>query len=190
MPWYPAQIRTRMQTFLALASTQFYRGGDPNFDGTRLVLQFPINTNDFTVNANLAPCGGGYGVEVSELFTELVGDQTAQIFVLGHEYGHGMTQAVMQSAQLNNLTGPCHEIIADLISAYLLGLMGIAPATLIHSLNGVGEHVFNTHANSAQAGHHPTGELRVAYINTLTTLLHDFSFQDSLRAVLLSLGCR
>lgn len=189
MAWYPAVVRRQMQTFLNLAGEEFYGGAQPAADAGNLVPDIQIDYDDNTVNANLFPLGAGLGVMVSELFTQLVDDQNAQVFVLGHEYGHGMTATVMQLANLRNLTGPCEEVIADLISAYLLSLMQIAPNALMNSLRGAQQHVFNTHANMVQAGHHPAGDDRIAYINTLATLLPHFSFADSVKGILMSLGC-
>jgi len=190
MSWKPAYIREQMRRFLALASKEFYGGGTPNWDGTNLVVDIQIDENDMTVNANLSPFGGGYGVLVSELFTLMVEDQIAQVFVLGHEYGHGMTETVMQAAGLTNLSGPAHEVIADLISAYILSRMGIAPDQLVRALETAKEHVFNTHANQQQAGHHPEGDDRISYIQTLNVIMEGgHTFPQALFLLLEQLGC-
>ena len=191
MPWNPAQLRNRMQAFLIQAGHDFYGGAAPSWDGTGLVADIQIDFDDMTVNANLTPLGAGWGVMVSELFTQLVDDQNAQVFVLGHEYGHGMTETVMQLVNLHNLTGPAQETIADLISAYVLMRIGMAPMVLVNALQGAKEHVFNTHANMAAAGHHPVADDRIRTIFDTSELIvrHEQSFEDSCRAMLMSLGC-
>jgi hypothetical protein len=138
------------------------------------------------VNASLYPFQGGLGIMATDLFIQVVQNATAKIFVVGHELGHGMSWIAAQAAGLTGQISPKgDEVIADLISAYILGLMGVSHSQLTSALKEEKETIFNSFANAHRSGQHPSGDDRIAYIDTLDSLLGaGHSFTDALQAIL------
>ena len=112
-----------------------------------------------------------YGVEISEGVVRMPTGQSRD-FVIAHEYGHLFSEKVAEGMKLPGVGGKATEVIADLISAYLLietWNAGGPPTkrklledTLIAGLERDKAKVFG-----GESGDHPSGEKRIEYIKTL-----------------------
>ena len=80
------------------------------------------------------------------------------------------------------------EVIADLISAFLINRGGEPWSSIMKSLgNWRNTDIFDD-ANEQNRGHHPVGDMRVTYIKSLFSLLASGeSFEDAVKAIIWSL---
>ena len=162
----------------------FYGGGDFKVFGTYTVAPRLTVTPGFLPNGNLTPIPGNrMGINVTRGLLAL--PDTALMFALGHELGHGFSEAALTTIGLHATGGCITEIIADLGSAYVLSLSGFAWKDIRDTATrGVALGIFD----AGWSGDHPPGAMRADCVNSFAEIMQDGTdFTLAAKAVCLSM---
>lgn len=185
MPLSQSQAEAALGGLIDAASRLFYDGGPFTvFGAYRVVPRVSLEPGAIP-NGNLIPLNEReMGLSVSRGMLAIE-DDTALRFALGHELGHGFSEALLTRVGLPGIGGSPTEVIADLGSAYLLSRTGSTWDEIVTAVRGWRRSgIFDENAS----GDHPGGADRASYVQTLRTLiLEGHTFEDAAKAICMSL---
>lgn len=174
----------RLRPMIKTVGDTFYRGGDFKVFGTYVVAPRLEVTSGITPNGNLIPIPGNrMGITVTRGLLAL--EDAGVMFALGHELGHGFSEAALDTIGLSAAGGCITEVIADLGSAYLLSVSGFTWSTITDiAVRGVTIGIFDP----GWSGDHPPGRMRADCVQSLAELMQGGAdFTMSAKAVCLSM---
>ncbi|MGZ5790353.1 MAG: M48 family metalloprotease [Burkholderiaceae bacterium] len=167
------QAEDVLRDFLPRVRRLFYNGGTFEMAGMPVVARITIEPEQY-VDAVPAIVGDGIGVGVTQPLLD-VGNDNAIKFALAHELGHGFSERVLRNCNLQGVSGPVTEVIADLGAAYLLANSGVSWQYILDTVDDwQTSGIFTANKN----GDHPPGAQRATYVHSLFSLLqsgHDFN---------------
>ncbi len=137
---------------------------EASYDGVAITNEIVVETDASSVNAIGTITEKGWGLEVSDLFTQLVTNNAAISFVLGHELSHFFSGQLVKRMGWSHLEGEGNEILPDLLSAYVLVQMGNSWDAIINGVKEEQTNVFNSLANDSHSGQHPVASDRIGYL--------------------------
>lgn len=174
----------RLRPMIRTVGDLFYGGGDFTIFGTYVMAPRLIVTGGITPNGNLTPIPGNrMGISVTRGLLNL--PDTAALFALCHELGHGFSEAALETIGMKGVGGCVTEVIADLGAAYLLSQSGVTWAAITDvAVRGVTLGIFD----AGWSGDHPPGRMRADCVQSLATLMQDGDeFGLAAKAVCLSM---
>lgn len=183
MPLTKTAAEDRLRPMIATVGTLFYGGKDFKIFGTYTMAPRLEVTVGHLPNGNLNPIPGNrMGISVTSGLLAL--PDTGVMFALGHELGHGFSEAALTTLGMPAVGGCVTEVIADLGSAYLLSVSGIAwPSITDIAVRGVALGIFD----HGWSGDHPPGTVRADCVTSLATLMQGGSgFNEAAKAICMS----
>ncbi len=174
----------KLRPMIKTVSDTFYGGNDFRVFGTYVVAPRLSIQPGATPNGNLTPIPGNrMGIEVTRGLMNL--PDVGVMFALGHELGHGFSEAALTTIGLGAAGGCVTEVIADLGSAYLLSLSGYTWTAIVDVADrGVTLGIFD----AGWQGDHPPGKMRADCVRSLSELMQGGgSFGLSAKAICLSM---
>jgi hypothetical protein len=184
MPMNQTDAENRLRPMIKTVGDLFYGGGDFKIFGTYVMAPRLQVTLGMVPNGNLTPIPGNrMGISVTSGLLAL--PDNAVMFALGHELGHGFSEAALVTIGLQAAGGCVSEVIADLGAAYLLSLSGSRWAEITDiAARGVSLGIFDP----GWSGDHPPGQMRANCVKTLAELMQsgaDFALAS--KAICLSM---
>jgi hypothetical protein len=174
----------RLRPMIKTVGDLFYGGGDFKIFGTYVMAPRLEVTGGVTPNGNLTPIPGNrMGISVTRGLLAL--PDTAAMFALCHELGHGFSEAALETLGMKGMGGCVTEVIADLGAAYLLSQSGVSWASITDTaVRGVALGIFD----AGWSGDHPPGRMRADCVQSLAELMQGgVDFTTAAKAVCLSM---
>jgi hypothetical protein len=178
------KAKQALESMIRKVSELFYNGKPFKIfgDAYEIVPELKVE-EDHTPNGNLAALGERtMGVQVTRGLLNL--PDNAVKFALGHELGHGFSEAALNFIGMHGVSGCVTEVIADLGSAYLLSRLNVEWEDIEKTAAaGVGN-IFDRN----WSGDHPPGEMRKHCVVSLAVLMKEgASFQEAAKAICMSM---
>ncbi len=184
MPMTQTAAENRLRPMIKTVGDLFYGGKDFTIFGTYVMAPRLQVSPGAMPNGNLTPIPGNrMGIAVTQGLLNL--SETAAMFALGHELGHGFSEAALTTIGLQGAGGCVTEVIADLGSAYLLSKSGTSWKDITDvAARGVTLGIFD----QGWSGDHPPGKMRADCVQSLSILMTDGAgFAEASKAICLSM---
>lgn len=158
------EAERELALMINLVKHEFLRTEEFRIFGGDLVVVPQIVVSNQTSkypNANLTPLDeNSMGVMVNKALLSL-NDDTAILFALAHELGHGFSAAILDRIKCSEISGTATEVVADLGALKLLNDLGLPLFGINYSIsNWRKTQIFDLHAS----GDHPSGSERYRLI--------------------------
>lgn len=181
------EAENRLRPMIKAISDAFYGGQDFKVFGTYVVAPRIELEAGHIPNGNLSPIPGNrMGVRVTRGLLAL--PDAGVMFALGHELGHGFSEAALTRLDMSAVGGCVTEVIADLGAAYAMSLTGFTWTSIADvAVRGVTLRIFD----ADWEGDHPPGLMRAECVTSFAALMEaGHGFNDSAKAICLSMQGR
>lgn len=181
------EAENRLRPMIGEIGNAFYDGRDFKVFGTYVVAPRIELESGFIPNGNLTPIPGNrMGVRVSRGLLAL--PDAGVMFALGHELGHGFSEAALARLDMSAVGGCVTEVIADVGAAYAMSLTGFTwPEISDIAVRGVALRIFD----ADWEGDHPPGLMRADCVTGFAELMQGGgSFNECAKAICLSMQGR